>query len=538
METQLKPGTQLQNGKYVIEAVIGQGGFGITYRASAQTVINGALGSHKTKVTIAIKEFFFADYCTRDVDGLTVLTTATQSGSEMFRRFRQKLIKEAHLLSSLRHPNIVSVIDIFEENGTAYMVMEYIEGQSLSDLIKSSGPLSNEKALKYASEICYAVDNIHRHNVLHLDIKPGNILIDRDDNIKVIDFGISKQYDGSNAETSTTPVGVSRGFAPIEQYSDVSRFTPQTDIYAIGATLYYMLTGKTPTESLLRMTTPLDPLPATVPANIRMAVERAMSLAAHDRFDSAAQFSAALNSQPIPQAEKPTQNFTPKTVVNSAPTEPKTVKSQTAGRTNMKGCAITLIVFFVIFCLSFLFSDNFGCSNRENEDNIVEDSVSVGEVSDIDAAYGDWMWHCEHEQVCESASRYQLDLGEQGEVKTWHCEIYNYGCYPDEAIVATEYEPNCYLKLWFEEGSTMRGELSRLGRTFDLRGGYDGGCIKLFTDSYYADISFYLEMSFNYWQGYYWTGKLVILSSNTDDYSWQAGKYYDFSYQDWETNVK
>ena len=536
METHLKSGTRLQNGRYEIGSVIGQGGFGITYRATAKTIISGALGSHDAKITIAVKEFFFADYCTRDADGRTVLTTATQSGSEMFERFRRKLIKEAHLLSSLRHPNIVSVIDIFEENGTAYMVMEYVEGRSLADIIKAEGALAPDRAVKYAAQICYAVDNIHRHNILHLDIKPGNILIDSEDNVKVIDFGISKQYDRGHVQTSTTPVGVSRGFAPIEQYSDVSHFAPQTDIYAIGATIYYMLTGNVPVESLLRMTTALPPLPASVPAHVGQAVERAMSLAATDRQQSAAELSAALNAEPIdghihsnpaPTAKNTVVNA--KTTVSTSNSEPKRSKTQ-------KGIGVLSVIFAIaiVFILIVILS-RASCSSKENDKFAISDTIPNFEADTIPSAklydnaqYYEWINHCEHEAVATTASRAELDLGNLGEMKTWHCEILNYPVNYDEAEVPAEYEPNCYLKLWFEDGSMMRGELTRGDLSFDLLGGYDGQRIKLFSQN--PDIRFYLDIEVRSGWRYYWSGYLTVTKSSSIHYRWEEGKSYYFEY--------
>jgi len=241
----------LQGGKYRIIEKIGQGGFAITYKANFATEVTGTMGKITTDVTVAIKEFFFADYCVRDSDS-SFITVSSPTGNQIFGKFKEKLRKEATILSRLRHPNIVSVFDIFEENNTIYMVMEYIDGFSLKQtIINQGGHLNEATTLRYASQLCEAVAEIHRNNVLHLDIKPGNILIDNNDNVKLIDFGISKQYNSeTHTETSTTPVGISKGFAPLEQYTGVSQFSPATDIYAIGATIYNMLSGQIPPESM------------------------------------------------------------------------------------------------------------------------------------------------------------------------------------------------------------------------------------------------------------------------------------------------
>ena len=167
----------------------------------------------------------------------------------MMAQFKDKLKKERKIISRLSHPNIVGILDIFEENNTAYLVMEYIEGESLKDKIMRLGKLDEHTTMKYANQICSALTKIHSKRTLHLDIKPSNILIDEDDNVQIIDFGISKQYDEKAQETSNTPIGVSTGYSPIEQYGTLKSFSPPTDIYALGATLYTMLTGQTPLEA-------------------------------------------------------------------------------------------------------------------------------------------------------------------------------------------------------------------------------------------------------------------------------------------------
>lgn len=335
MQQQLPAGHALQGGKYKILKTIGQGGFGITYRAEMVTEVTGALGGAKVRVPVAVKEFFFADHCRRDAQSQAVVTDSAIAGAQMFERFKVKLIKEATILSRLRHDNIVSVIDIFEENGTAYMVMDFVEGRSLEQVVRDAGGmLTPAQAIHYASQLCYAVDAIHRAHVLHLDIKPGNVLVDNNDNVRVIDFGISKQYDNGHQETSTTPVGISKGYAPVEQYSDMSRFTPQTDIYAIGATLYYMLTGTTPVESITRVAsdqlTPVQAVNASVSDHLAMALARAMSLRPDDRHASAAELSADLNatspSRPVTQPTQPQPDTdTAPTMHYPTPSEPPVV---------------------------------------------------------------------------------------------------------------------------------------------------------------------------------------------------------------------
>ncbi|WP_291529435.1 bifunctional serine/threonine-protein kinase/formylglycine-generating enzyme family protein, partial [Bacteroides sp. UBA939] len=278
----------LQSGKYRIVEKIGRGGFGITYRALWQATVSGPMGEMQTAIPVAVKEFFFEDYCTRDATTSAVIITSA-TGREMFDRFKNKLKKEAQLLSKLRHPNIVRVLDVFEENNTAYIVMAFVEGESLRDKLRREGKLDERTALRYARQLCDALSEIHGNKILHLDIKPGNILIDKNDNVQLIDFGISKQYDDSHQETSTTPVGISKGFAPLEQYSGVREFLPAADVYAVGATLYNMLTGKIPPEAILLLNEPLKPVSdyvSGIDARIEHAIAKAMSSRYTDRQQS------------------------------------------------------------------------------------------------------------------------------------------------------------------------------------------------------------------------------------------------------------
>lgn len=234
----LQKNTFLQGGKYTIISILGQGGFGITYL--------GVQSGLDRKV--AIKEFFIREMCERD-DSTNHVTLGTEGSRETVDMYRQKFLKEARSIAQLNHPNIVRIIDVFEENGTAYYVMEYAEGGSLKDKVKEKGSLSEAVATRYIIQVAEALDYIHQRNMNHLDVKPGNIMLNEKDETLLIDFGLSKQYDASSgSQTSSTPVGISEGYAPMEQYKKggVSVFSPETDIYALGATFFNLLTGATP----------------------------------------------------------------------------------------------------------------------------------------------------------------------------------------------------------------------------------------------------------------------------------------------------
>lgn len=276
--------SELQGGKYTIKKVLGQGGFGITYLAE-QAMLDRQ---------VAIKEFFLKDYCVRDEHTCHV-TLGTQANKETVDRFLQKFIKEARTISRLHHPGIIEIYDIFMENNTAYYVMEYIEGESLGDIVRSRGALPEKEALHYIRETAEALDYIHSRNILHLDIKPNNLMLrSRDSKIVVIDFGVSKQYDeNTNESTTTTPVGISLGYSPAEQYqkNGVSTFSPQSDIYSLGATLYKLLTGVTPPEAIevARMNGKLQ-INTSISESTKNAITKALQFHAEDRPQTVLEF--------------------------------------------------------------------------------------------------------------------------------------------------------------------------------------------------------------------------------------------------------
>jgi serine/threonine-protein kinase len=283
--------------------VIGQGGFGITYKGTLFTEVMGPLGAITTEVPVSIKEYFFKEYCYRNPDDYSV-KVHPPARKLLFDKFKEKLIKEARILSDVRHPHIVNVLDVFEENNTAYITMEYISGNSLKQILERGGVLPEKKMLKYIHQVGTALRFVHEKNILHLDIKPSNILIDKFDNARLIDFGVSKRYDMENRETSTTIPTLSKGFASIEQYDNegMQSFSPCPDVYSLGATMYYLLTGILPTESILRATRPLMS-PSIVNPSISSKTEsvilKAMQVNPADRFQTITDMMEALDVPPI-----------------------------------------------------------------------------------------------------------------------------------------------------------------------------------------------------------------------------------------------
>ena len=277
----LQTGALLQGGKYKIEKSLGQGGFGITYLAEQTN-----LGRK-----VCIKEFFMKEYGERtessdadsDATVLTGVSAVTSAAAEIMGRYREKFVKEARTIAKLDHPGIVRIHDVFEENGTAYYVMDFIEGENLNDLVKREGALPEERALGYIRQVADALSYVHGHNIMHLDVKPANIIVRKsDDKAILIDFGTAKQYDSEGTQTSTTPVGLSAGYAPIEMNNPggVQTFSPETDVYSLGATLYYLITGKNPPSASERMEMIMDgekfQLPETLSSTTANVIEQSM----------------------------------------------------------------------------------------------------------------------------------------------------------------------------------------------------------------------------------------------------------------------
>ena len=292
----LSVGTYLQNGRYEILRYISSGGFGCTYEARDT--------KFKSKYkTVAIKEFFVKDFCNRDTLSNSVVV-GTLSKKELFEKLRNKFIDEAEALYDLQHSNIVRVTDKFEENGTAYYVMDYIDGKSLNALIEEKGCLGEHEALGYIRQVSDALDYVHSSNRLHLDVKPHNIMVDGNGKAILIDFGVSKQYDEINGENNSTLMGHTPGYAPLEQSGNgVREFSPTTDIYALGATLFKLVTGMTPPPASEVNENGLPAFPGNVSAHVRRAIEAAMQPRRKDRPQSIAELLAMLEPKAVAAAD-------------------------------------------------------------------------------------------------------------------------------------------------------------------------------------------------------------------------------------------
>lgn len=275
--TQLQPGTVIHgtHNDYRIERVLGQGSFGITYVANVR--LKGRLGAIESTAMVAIKEFFLRDVSSRN--GLRVFSV---SDSTLCSDYRRDFLREAQNLSRLDNDHIVKVLETIEENDTVYYVMEYLSGGNLDQHILSHGKLSCREALDIAIQIGEALKCMHAQHMLHLDLKPLNVMRGEDGHIVLIDFGLSKCFGADGQPESSTRIGQgTTGYAPIEQHSfkKADGFMPTLDIYALGATLFKMLTGSVPPEAsvVLNEGLPVDELSsAGVPPAVIALVERAM----------------------------------------------------------------------------------------------------------------------------------------------------------------------------------------------------------------------------------------------------------------------
>lgn len=233
----LKVGTILR-GTYRIDSYLSSGGFGNTYVAT----------NIEFDERVAIKEFFMKGVTQRD-DNQTTVSVSNTENSNSFLEQKEKFKKEARRIRQLHNPHIVNVHDLFEENGTAYYVMDYVDGENLAERLKRTGrPMTESEVRLILPQILDALKSVHDAGIWHLDLKPANIMVDKAGNVKLIDFGASKQLNAQKGgATTSTAISYTNGYAPREQMEqNYDKFGPWTDIYALGATLYNLLTNKRP----------------------------------------------------------------------------------------------------------------------------------------------------------------------------------------------------------------------------------------------------------------------------------------------------
>lgn len=233
----LRVGMMLR-GIYRIDGYLSSGGFGNTYMAT----------NVEFREQVAIKEFFMKGVTQRD-DNTSVVSVSNRDNEQQFAEQREKFKKEARRLRQMQNEHIVRVHDLFEENGTAYYVMDYVDGESLQERLKRTGkPMQEGEVMQILRQTIDALDAVHQQGIWHLDLKPANIMVDKRGVVKIIDFGASKQLNANKGgATTSTAVSYTNGFAPREQMEqNLDKFGPWTDFYALGATLYNVLSGKRP----------------------------------------------------------------------------------------------------------------------------------------------------------------------------------------------------------------------------------------------------------------------------------------------------
>ena len=316
---------------YRIEKVLGQGTFGITYLAS--TSMQGPLG--EVTVQVAVKEFFAKELDSRMADG--TVTARTEKG--VAHKYARAFLRESENLSKMKHPGIVNVLESFEDKGTCYYSMEYLSGGCLDDKVKGQG-IPEEEALKITTKIGEALAYMHEQKVMHLDLKPKNVMLKADGSPVIIDFGLSKQYDEKGEPESSTTIGLGTpGYAPIEQANQTSgrKFQPTIDIYALGATLYKMLTGETPPNAsdIFNEGFPEDSLieKGVTPVTVNV-IRKAMSAAKKNRPQSVSEFLTLLAGEegttfdepPTMPDPRPTSQPEPKPIQPKTPPENKSSK--------------------------------------------------------------------------------------------------------------------------------------------------------------------------------------------------------------------
>ncbi|MGK7936279.1 MAG: GUN4 domain-containing protein [Xenococcaceae cyanobacterium] len=303
-----RSGNTIQNGKYVIEATLGGGGFGVTYRAREES--SGKLVAIKT------------------------LNILIQSRSD-FAKHQERFVQEAFYLAKCNHPHIIPVKDVCKEGGLWCMVMEFIVGKNLEEYVEEKEILAETEALEYIQQIGDALTYIHQQGFLHRDVKPANIMI-RQDNGKavLIDFGLARDFIEGKTQTHTSSFTPS--FAPIEQYQTRAKRGAYTDVYSLAATLYYLLTKELPLAAMFRSggekLIPPQQHNSQISDRINEMILRGMALQPHQRPQSIGEWLQQLKSQPVTTFSPPpptpvTQPVTPNSI-KQPPAPPPTSVSQ------------------------------------------------------------------------------------------------------------------------------------------------------------------------------------------------------------------
>lgn len=283
------------NGRYIVGKTLGVGGFGITYKA----------WDLKLENVVAIKEYFPSSLVNR-APGSKNIILINNKNEKIFKIGYNRLLDESRYVAKMQgKANILNVNAFFEENNTTYMVMEYLDGIQLRDIVRKRGKITVNEAIDLIANICDALKVVHSEKIIHRDIAPDNIIVKTDSSGRInkmtlIDFGNSR-LSGVN---ELDEIIVKEGFSPVEQYDNVHRQGAWTDVYAIGATLYYALSGIKPTESRKRkeedMLIPLHKLDSNIPINLSNVIMRAMAIEEHLRYQNVVDMKRDIYKDKVP----------------------------------------------------------------------------------------------------------------------------------------------------------------------------------------------------------------------------------------------
>ncbi len=289
---QLPSGTLLYQGKYRIEKTLGEGGFGITYKAT----------DLEKFTDVAIKELCPNKFLRHGINIILPPSITPKIQQEQIQKFKT----EAESLKKCVHPNIVRVINWFEANNTAYLVMEFVSGKPLSKILTERGKLPENIVKKYFIQITEALKLVHANNFLHRDIKPDNIIINSQDKAILIDFGSAREFLAGLTNKMTAML--TPGYSPIEQYTNLGKLNSSTDLYAICASIYHTLTGKVPVAAPARLGSETLISPRQIEASIRPQTEQiiltGMKMEIEERFQTADELIDALKGKFISQQLK------------------------------------------------------------------------------------------------------------------------------------------------------------------------------------------------------------------------------------------
>ncbi len=438
------------SGRYRVERVIGMGGFGITYAAR-----HVSLGTQ-----FAIKEFYIEGKCMRLADNVTVTYQDMEPGA--FEKFRKRFHDEAITLCQLDNSHVVHVHDIFDENGTTYILMDFVVGETLQKKVEREGVLPYDLAVNYMAQLCEAVEHIHSHHILHRDIKPDNIIITPSNNVVLIDFGSARSFVHNQEQKHTAMLTV--GYAPIEQYTATSKKGNYTDLYAVGATFYFILTGKKPlpaAERVIRdeLQAPSDLNPQVTDA-VSRTIMKALNLKPEDRYQTVEDFQRDLLGY-APGSEQ-------KTVVNEGSTNSVSQDSDTDSTSSLAFVAawiiilILCLVVFVAYVSTTNHSDQNEPSGYQEYEYIEKDHTNpyAEEEAQEDES---------QEEVSESESEYAeyVDLGlpsgtlwknqnEEGGFYTYDEAVAKFGCNLPTKNQCEELKNSCRWT-WTGDGYRVEG---------------------------------------------------------------------------------